>query len=43
MRVIVTGCVATYPVGGVARNYLQYVQGFQQPSPSENASGRRIA
>ena len=30
MLVIVTGCVATYPVGGVAWDYLQYVQGFQR-------------
>ncbi len=30
MRVIVTGYVATYPVGGVAWDYLQYVRGFQQ-------------
>jgi hypothetical protein len=29
MRVIVTGLVATYPVGGVAWDYLQYVQGFR--------------
>lgn len=29
MRVIVTGLVATYPVGGVAWDYLQYVLGFQ--------------
>ncbi len=28
MRVVVTGLVATYPVGGVAWDYLQYVQGF---------------
>jgi len=28
MRVIVTGLVATYPMGGVAWDYLQYVQGF---------------
>jgi hypothetical protein len=28
VRVIVTGLVATYPVGGVAWDYLQYVQGF---------------
>src|SRR3989442_10659460 len=27
-RVVVTGLVATYPVGGVAWDYLQYVQGF---------------
>src|SRR2546428_7852321 len=27
MRVVVTGLVATYPVGGVAWDYLQYVQG----------------
>ena len=29
MRVIVTGLVATYPVGGVAWDYLQYLQGFR--------------
>ena len=29
MRVIVTGLVATYPVGGVAWDYLQYVQAFR--------------
>src|SRR6185437_15681195 len=29
MRVIVTGLVATYPVGGVAWDYLQYVAGFR--------------
>ena len=29
MRVVVTGFVATYPVGGVAWDYLQYVQGFR--------------
>src|SRR4029077_8888285 len=29
MRVIVTGLVATYPVGGVAWDYLQYVLGFR--------------
>jgi hypothetical protein len=29
MRVIVTGLVATYPVGGVAWDYLQYILGFQ--------------
>ena len=28
MRVVVTGLVATYPVGGVAWDYLQYVEGF---------------
>jgi hypothetical protein len=28
MRVVVTGLVGTYPVGGVAWDYLQYVQGF---------------
>jgi hypothetical protein len=28
VRVVVTGLVATYPVGGVAWDYLQYVQGF---------------
>jgi len=29
MRVIVTGLVGTYPVGGVAWDYLQYVVGFR--------------
>jgi hypothetical protein len=29
MRVVVTGLVATYPVGGVAWDYLQYVRGFR--------------
>ena len=29
MRIIVTGLVASYPVGGVAWDYLQYVQGFR--------------
>ena len=29
MRIVVTGLVATYPVGGVAWDYLQYVQGFR--------------
>src|SRR5256712_11649311 len=29
MRVVVTGLGATYPVGGVAGDYLQYVQGFR--------------
>ncbi len=29
MRVVVTGLVATYPVGGVAWDYLQYVLGFR--------------
>ena len=29
MKVVVTGLVATYPVGGVAWDYLQYVQGFR--------------
>ena len=28
MRVVVTGMVASYPIGGVAWDYLQYVQGF---------------
>ncbi len=28
MRVIVTGLIATYPVAGVAWDYLQYVHGF---------------
>jgi hypothetical protein len=28
VRVAVTGLVATYPVGGVAWDYLQYLQGF---------------
>jgi hypothetical protein len=30
VRVVVTGLVATYPVGGVAWDYLQYVQGFRR-------------
>jgi hypothetical protein len=30
MRVVVTGMVATYPVGGVAWDYLQYVEGFRR-------------
>ena len=30
MRVVVTGLVATYPVGGVAWDYLQYVVGFRR-------------
>jgi hypothetical protein len=29
MRVVVTGLVGAYPVGGVAWDYLQYVQGFR--------------
>jgi hypothetical protein len=29
MRIVVTGFVATYPVGGVAWDYLQYVEGFR--------------
>ena len=29
MRVVVTGLVGTYPVGGVAWDYLQYVIGFR--------------
>src|SRR5204863_8101550 len=29
VRVVVTGLVATYPVGGVAWDYVQYVQGFR--------------
>src|SRR5262245_63397581 len=29
-RVVVTGFVATYPVGGVAWDYLQYVEGFHR-------------
>lgn len=29
MRVVVTGLVATYPLGGVALDYLQYVMGFR--------------
>src|SRR2546428_13150411 len=28
-RVVVTGLVATYPVGGAAWDYLQYAQGFR--------------
>jgi hypothetical protein len=30
MKVIVTGLVAAYPVGGVAWDYLQYVEGFRR-------------
>jgi hypothetical protein len=30
VRVVVTGLVAAYPVGGVAWDYLQYVQGFRR-------------
>src|SRR5215467_4761495 len=30
MRIVVTGLVATYPVGGVAWDYLQYVEGFRR-------------
>src|SRR5262249_44070247 len=30
MRVVVTGLVGTYPVGGVAWDYLQYVHGFRE-------------
>ncbi len=30
MRILVTGLVATYPVGGVAWDYLQYVEGFRR-------------
>src|SRR5262245_16097809 len=30
MRVVVTGLVATYPVGGVAWDYLQYAEGFRR-------------
>jgi hypothetical protein len=30
LRVVVTGLVATYPVGGVAWDYLQYLEGFRQ-------------
>src|SRR5262245_35126265 len=29
-RVVVTGFVATYPVGGVAWDYLQYLEGFRR-------------
>jgi len=28
VRVVVTGLIATYPVGGVAWDYLQYVHGL---------------
>ena len=28
MRIVVTGLIGTYPVGGVAWDYLQYVHGF---------------
>src|SRR5262245_52191010 len=30
MRVVVTGLVATYPLGGVAWDYLAYVDGFRR-------------
>jgi hypothetical protein len=30
MRVVVTGLIATYPLGGVAWDYLAYVSGFRQ-------------
>src|SRR5262245_7867947 len=30
MRVVVTGLVATYPMGGVAWDYLAYVDGFRR-------------
>jgi hypothetical protein len=30
MRVVVTGLVATYPVGGVAWDYLQYAEGLRR-------------
>lgn len=30
MRIVVTGLIASYPLGGVAWDYLQYVQGLQQ-------------
>jgi hypothetical protein len=30
MRIVVTGLVAAYPVGGVAWDYLQYVVGFRR-------------
>jgi hypothetical protein len=29
VRVVVTGLIGTYPVGGVAWDYVQYVQGFR--------------
>src|SRR5262245_56640183 len=29
MRIIVTGLIATYPLGGVSWDYLQYVKGLQ--------------
>ena len=29
MRIVVTGLIASYPLGGVAWDYLQYVQGLQ--------------
>ena len=30
MRIVVTGLIATYPLGGVSWDYLQYVQGLNQ-------------
>src|SRR5258706_15155280 len=30
MRVVVTGLLATYPLGGVTWDYLAFVQGFRQ-------------
>lgn len=30
MRIVVTGLVATYPLGGVAWDYLAYVEGFRR-------------
>jgi len=30
MRIVVTGLVATYPMGGVAWDYLTYVDGFRR-------------
>ena len=30
MRIVVTGLVATYPLGGVSWDYLAYVEGFRR-------------
>jgi hypothetical protein len=29
MRIVVTGLIATYPLGGVSWDYIQYIQGFR--------------
>ena len=29
MQIVVTGLIATYPLGGVSWDYLQYIQGDQ--------------